>query len=490
MSIFVLCVFVGDGLIGVGFYLAETYQIPVLMAAGAFQSLALAALGVTALVDHSRTASKAPEDSQFIERSWHLSSAAVAALFLVALYFLGRNLAAARELLSIEMVVLVSMVVTGLMLVIRQTVSGSRIRLALETLVLERTDELKASTLALEASNRSLSSLTENAPIAICARTNAGQFPYQNSVWRSLVENCPDVVRWQPGSTDALQELDLRTIDGETRHFFGGQSDYIDGAGNVSGQWLMLSDVTEQKLREAQLFNLSKLASLGEMATGVAHEMNQPLHAIRLTIFNLQRQIDKPDFFSEPGAAKVRLAEKFERMDGLVARCDGLVKQMRTFGKAPSTELVATQLKVVAEEATLLFVEQMRLKGITLISNVDSAARVLCSPEQLDQVVINLIANARDAVADSPIKEIRLETQQQDNNWILRVIDTGSGIDEAIKNRLFEPFFTTKDVNQGTGLGLSISFGMINEMGGVLSIENNSDGGATAAISLPVAQIE
>ena len=388
------------------------------------------------------------------------------------------------------MVVLVSMVVTGLMLVIRQTVSGSRIRLALETLVLERTDELKASTLALEASNRSLSSLTENAPIAICARTNAGQFPYQNSVWRALVEICPDVVHWQPGSTDALQELDLRTIDGEIRHFFGGQADYLDGAGKVTGKWLMLSDVTEQKLREAQLFNLSKLASLGEMATGVAHEMNQPLHALRLAIYNVQRQISRPQFAAEAGASQKKLAEKFARMDDLVTRCDGLVRQMRTFGKAPSADLVPMQLQTIVEEAQLLFVEQLRLNDIALIIKIDPDAWVLCAPEQLEQVLINLLANARDAVAECPTKEIRLETQKQDGRWMLRVIDTGSGIDDAIKNRLFEPFFTTKDVNQGTGLGLSISFGMINEMGGVLSIENNSDGGAAAAISLPVAQIQ
>jgi len=71
---------------------------------------------------------------------------------------------------------------------------------------------------------------------------------------------------------------------------------------------------------------------------------------------------------------------------------------------------------------------------------------------------------------------------------LLRVIDTGSGIDDAIKNRLFEPFFTTKEVNQGTGLGLSISFGMINEMGGVLSLENSAHGGAVATITLPAAE--
>jgi len=488
VSIFVLSVFVGDGLIGVGFYLADTYQMPVLMVAGAFQSLALGALGVTALIDHSNATPSVTEDDQFIERSWHLSSAAVAALFLVALYFLGRNLALAREVLSIEMVVLVSMVVTGLMLVVRQTVSGSRIRQALEALVLERTEKLNASTLALEASNRSLRSLTDHAPIAICARTTSGRVHYENAVWQALAKICPSIVDWQPSSDSGLQELDLATLDGETRHFYGGQSDYIDGAGRVGGQWLMLSDVTEQKLREAQLFNLSKLASLGEMATGVAHEMNQPLHALRLSLYNLQRQISRPDFGADLGVSQQKLAEKFERMDDLVARCDGLVKQMRTFGKAPSTELVVTQLHDVASEAMLLFVEQLRLKDIALVSTVDPAAWVWCSPQQLEQVLINLLANARDAVADSPTKTIRLETQKQPDHWLLRVIDTGSGIDDAIKNRLFEPFFTTKEVNQGTGLGLSISFGMINEMGGVLSLENSAHGGAVATITLPAAE--
>jgi histidine kinase len=286
----------------------------------------------------------------------------------------------------------------------------------------------------------------------------------------------------------ALQELELPTNDGELRHFYGGRSDYIDGAGRVTGQWLMLSDVTEQKLREAQLFNLSKLASLGEMASGVAHEMNQPLHALRLAIYNVQRQVSKPEFATDVGAAQKKLAEKFARMDELVGRCDGLVRQMRTFGKAPSADLLSVHLQAVASEAMLLFTEQLRLKGIVLISNIDPDASVLCSPKQLEQVLINLIANARDAVADSPIKEIRLETHRQDDRWMLRVVDTGSGIDDAIKNRLFEPFFSTKEVNQGTGLGLSISFGMINEMGGVLSLENNSDVGATAVVSLPVAQ--
>lgn len=487
LSIYVISVFVGDGLIGVGFYLADTYKIPVLMAAGGFHSLALAALGLTALIDHSKTTSKASEDEHFIERSWHLSSAAVAALFLVALYFLGKNLAVARDVLSIEMVVLVAMVVTGLMLVIRQTVSGARLRSALEALVKERTDDLNASTLALEASNRSLRSLTDHAPIAICARSDQGHLYYENAVWRALSEECPDAVNWQPNAEQALQELDLATMNGNIRHFYGGQADYIDMSGRIAGQWLMLSDVTEQKLREAQLFNLSKLASLGEMATGVAHEINQPLHALRLVISNLQRQISRPDFAAEPLAFQTTLTSKFERMDGLVARCDSLVRQMRTFGKARSTDLVPTQLTVVATEAMLLFIEQLRLKDIALTSDIDPAAWVLCSPEQLEQVLINLIANARDAVAASTHKAIRIETERCEHQWIIRLIDSGSGIDPVIKDRLFEPFFSTKEVNQGTGLGLSISFGLINEMGGVLSLDNNTDIGATATITLPAA---
>jgi signal transduction histidine kinase len=139
-------------------------------------------------------------------------------------------------------------------------------------------------------------------------------------------------------------------------------------------------------------------------------------------------------------------------------------------------------------QALSLMQEQLRLRDIQIA--VDLGAQepiVLGSPLQLEQVFINLLTNARDAVADSPRKSIGIAVEVGPETAEIRFTDTGPGIPEGLERRIFDPFFTTKEVGQGTGLGLSITYGIIKDLGGTISVVSPPGEGATFLIRLPLA---
>jgi len=142
----------------------------------------------------------------------------------------------------------------------------------------------------------------------------------------------------------------------------------------------------------------------------------------------------------------------------------------------------------VIERALALMREQLRLRGIDVVVELGSREPVvLGNPIQLEQVFINLLTNARDAVANSPRKAIRISASVDSEAVELAFADTGHGIPTGLERRIFDPFFTTKEVGKGTGLGLSITYGIIKEHGGTISVVSPSGVGATFVIRLPLA---
>ena len=246
---------------------------------------------------------------------------------------------------------------------------------------------------------------------------------------------------------------------------------------------LMMNDVTPLKQVQEQLIQSAKMATLGEMATGVAHELNQPLNVIRMAMNNMQNKADR-------GVADVEyLTGKISKVVAQVERATAIIDHMRIFGRKPDVETALLDPAAMVKSALGLIGEQLRLSSIEISTDLQDTHRFILGHQvQLEQVLLNLIANARDVLNSKGIDDKRIairtgETEDGENLFI-SVEDNGGGIAPNHLKRVFEPFFTTKEVGKGTGLGLSISYGIITEMGGMLDVRNTDDG-ACFTITVP-----
>jgi len=240
----------------------------------------------------------------------------------------------------------------------------------------------------------------------------------------------------------------------------------------------------EQELRDKQeqLVQAGKLATLGELTTGVAHELNNPLNNIGLFVGNAVDLIelaapDKRQIVGELGHAMQQVRKATE-----------IISHLRTFGRAAPASREPMSLRLVIDRALSLMQEQLRLREIEVTVDLgQQESIVLGNSIQLEQVFINLLTNARDAVADSIRKAIRISASVGSASVDLAFADTGHGIPPGLERRIFDPFFTTKEVGKGTGLGLSIAYGIIKEHGGTISVVSRPGEGATFFIRLPLA---
>ncbi len=250
------------------------------------------------------------------------------------------------------------------------------------------------------------------------------------------------------------------------------------------------SDITKRLETEQQLIQASKMATLGEMATGVAHELNQPLSVIKTASSFFMKKINK----------KERMADEIlytmaAEIDSHVDRASKIINHMRQFGRKSDMNLEEIQVNEVLKKTFEIFSQQLTLRGIEVAWNLEEKLpMVMVDPVRLEQVFINLLINARDAIMDKCEtkrdercdKIIYLNTSSEDNRVIVNVCDTGRGIPPSIADKIFEPFFTTKEVGKGTGLGLSISYGIIKDFGGSIQAGSHEDGGACFVITFPI----
>jgi C4-dicarboxylate-specific signal transduction histidine kinase len=243
----------------------------------------------------------------------------------------------------------------------------------------------------------------------------------------------------------------------------------------------------EQELREKQeqLVQAGKLATLGELTTGVAHELNNPLNNIGLFVGNAV------DLVELGTAADERVVRELSRAMQQVRKATEIISHLRTFGRAAPFSRDPVDLTQVIEQALFLVEAQLRLRNITVRVDLGSERPVVVgNPVQLEQVFINLLTNARDALAEAPRKEIDIIGSMVPDGVEITFADTGPGIPPGLEHRVFDPFFTTKDVGQGTGLGLSITYGIIKELGGTISVVSQPGQGARFTLRLPAARAE
>jgi C4-dicarboxylate-specific signal transduction histidine kinase len=241
----------------------------------------------------------------------------------------------------------------------------------------------------------------------------------------------------------------------------------------------------EQELRDKQeqLVQAAKLATLGELTTGVAHELNNPLNNIGLFVGNVIDRVMLGELDSE------RVLADLEKAMEQVRKATEIITHLRTFGRAAPIHLEAVDVDDVISRALSLMHEQLRLRGITVeLDLCPDQLVVLGNPIQLEQIFINLLTNARDALADAPRKTIHIATALAENDVVkVSFADTGPGIPAGLEQRIFDPFFTTKDVGMGTGLGLSITYGIVKEHGGQIDVVSGPGGGAHFELTLPAA---
>ncbi|MGQ9502140.1 MAG: ATP-binding response regulator [Anaerolineae bacterium] len=279
------------------------------------------------------------------------------------------------------------------------------------------------------------------------------------------------------GTAISGRELELPSLGG---YFF--ISVYpIHVQDSLDGLVYVMRDITERKQMEMHILASQKLADLGTLAAGIAHEINSPLQVITGVS---QALLDRH-------ASGILDAERLQK--GLVTihrsgwRCAEIVRALRTYAHAAATELVATNLNEVVRDTLLLVENQLRSwDNIKVVTELNENLPTLhCDRNQIAQLLINLLTNARDAMPHGGTIVICTGYDPARRSILLSVSDTGGGIPEAIRDRIFDPFFTTKPPGQGTGLGLSIVAGIVRAHHGEISLQTGEGKGTTFTIVLP-----
>lgn len=239
----------------------------------------------------------------------------------------------------------------------------------------------------------------------------------------------------------------------------------------------IIRDITDRKQMERDLqderarqVSSARLASLGEMAGGVAHEINNPLAIISGYAGRLK------DVLSTEPLARERAIEITQKIDNTANRIATIVKGLRAISRDGSFDSKErASVETIVNETLGLCSERFRAQGVAIQASVDPNLYLLCRPVQISQVLLNLLTNAFFAVSKLPNASIEVVGRKVDGGLEISVTDSGPGISQNIRERIFEPFFTTKPVGVGTGLGLSIAASIIREHDGELSLDDKSE---------------
>ncbi len=266
------------------------------------------------------------------------------------------------------------------------------------------------------------------------------------------------------------------------------------------------------KAAQSRMVETEKLASLGQLVAGVAHEINNPLAFVANNVGVLER--DVRDMIAliklyrgegEQALSPAEVAAKIEQIaaeldleytlgnlprlidrtrEGL-RRIERIVKDLRLFARVDEGEWNEIDLNPGIESSVNMVQGYARKQGVRLAAELTPLPPLRCKPARLHQVVVNLLTNAIDASPSDGVVTVRSRRDPDANSIVIEVSDQGPGIDPAIRERIFDPFFTTKPIGQGTGLGLSISYGIVQEHKGTIEVTPNPGRGATFRVRLP-----
>jgi PAS domain S-box-containing protein len=264
--------------------------------------------------------------------------------------------------------------------------------------------------------------------------------------------------------------------------------------GRPDAYMAILRDISQRKKIEQQLNRSERMASLGEMASGMAHEINQPLLSITLGIENLLMKIQQVKAVDES-----YFHNKSEKIFEDILRVGRIIDHVRAFSR-DHDEYISTSFDIneSINNAISMISEQFKHHGITLDIQLDEKIHpIIGNTYRFEQVILNLLTNAKDTLEETKKtskldfkKTIVIRTYHDDHTNFIEVKDNGNGIKPDVIDRIMLPFYTTKSESKGTGLGLSISFGIIKELKGSIDVESNSVSGTIFRISLPIPEIK
>lgn len=359
--------------------------------------------------------------------------------------------------------------------------------------------ELRRSNSELEAASSRLKSLIDNIGGAVMAEDAQRQVLFANESFRRLLDfDFPEnqIVGMHslglqmamserfPNSESFLAKTQYmisqrRPVLHEVLESKGGrvfERDYLPifSEKNYEGHIWVYRDVSERvgtektlERQRLQMVTAAKMSALGVMASGIAHEINNPLTIIRGNVQVLLKSAEA----GQLDLAQMRTAaERIHKTTGRIAK---IVASLRTISRDGDNDaFITAQLKTIVEDTLELCQTRFKHNGIELrLTGFDAGMSLECRPVQISQVLLNLLSNAFDAVKDLQERWVSLGVEESDTHYVMRVTDSGHGIPREVRDKLMQPFFTTKPVGQGTGLGLSLARTMMESHHGTLSLD-------------------
>lgn len=283
-----------------------------------------------------------------------------------------------------------------------------------------------------------------------------------------------------------LQSKDGKTIPVEIRSF-----SIYDDEGNFIRTFSILRDIRDIKDLQQSLVHAGRLAAIGELSSGVAHDINNPLTVILLANEMIARELQKLDI--ESGSSLDRIKSQAEDIQRASRSIQKLANHLRNFSRGMVENFELVDLFDTVEDSLFITKNKVQKSGVTVHSNLRKGEYLVKGcPNHLEQVFVNIIGNACDAMTESSKKDLTINAKEIEKNstgyWKLDINDTGAGIPPEVKDEVFQSFFTTKEKGKGTGLGLSISRGIIKDHKGDIEVNSEPGTGATFSIILPKAQ--
>jgi two-component system NtrC family sensor kinase len=284
---------------------------------------------------------------------------------------------------------------------------------------------------------------------------------------------------------DLTHKLNVRSTDeiGDLAQSFDKMSEELRVANNKLLEWgKTLEKKVEERTEEirkmqSHLIQQEKLASLGKLAAGIAHEINNPLGGILIYSHLLLEEADKggPEF------------DSLKKIVKETTRCKEIVKGLLQFARPKEPEMIQTDINEILDNSLSIIEGQALFQNIELEKQYASdLPRIVADSTQLQQVFMNIILNGAEAMDGNGKFTIKTSLGSDRKNIHIEFVDTGHGIKEEDKKRLFEPFFTTKEVGKGTGLGLAISYSIIQKHEGTIKVKSQEDKGSTFTVIIPV----
>jgi two-component system, LuxR family, sensor kinase FixL len=299
--------------------------------------------------------------------------------------------------------------------------------------------------------------------------SDVGELKFSNSFYRKHNEFVPEH-SWQPNQT-------VEFTFSEQYTFLLYNKTWSDGS-----YVQIITDITDIKSTHLRLLHASKIFSLGEMSTSVAHSLNQPLNVIRLAAANGRK------ILAGPNIDQNYLTKKLNRIESQTERASDIISHMRMFGNEDEQPPRSVELSALLNNTVEFLNAECCGAGIELaVEQGEEDMFVHCNEMKLQQAIINILRNAMYACKKSRADSRKISMHTKKGHSVVRVAieDNGGGIQEGALGRIFEPFYTTKPMGQGIGLGLSISYGTINEMGGEIKAVNTGDG-VCFTVTLPI----